>query len=183
MRIGEHETSRVGALEWSLQATSRPFSRLRGGCAQEWLGRYAPAEAAAVLGAMLAATIANRFGVPAATAFAGAIGEAVAFYAVLFVRDLRRGSTLPFRGRAVWRTLRDLLVEFGPAELLDTLAVRPVAMYVGQIVVGDMTTGVILGKIAADIVFYTLAIIGYEARKAATEPSSFTAKPAVARWQ
>ena len=60
------------------------------GRAREWLGRYAPAEAAATLGALLAAGVAGWFGVAAATAYAGAIGEAIAFYAVVFVRDHRR---------------------------------------------------------------------------------------------
>lgn len=151
--------------------------RTRGGRAREWLGRYAPAEAAATLGAVLAASVAGWFGVPAATAYAGAIGEAVAFYAVLFIRDQRRWIRCT-GGRAPWRTLRDLLMEFGPAELLDTFAVRPLAMYVGVVFVGDMVTGVLLGKVAADVVFYTLAIIGYEVRRPVTIPGPIVAKSA-----
>ncbi len=101
--------------------------------------------------------------------FAAAIAETVAFYTVLFVRDLRHRSTRRPGDRALWTTLRNLLVEFGPAELVDTFAVRPLAMYVASTVVGDMLTGVILGKIAADAVFYTLAIIGYEVCKSAAK--------------
>jgi hypothetical protein len=182
MRIRELVRPRVGGFQRWRSAADRLRARAHGGRPREWFGRYAPAEAAAVLGALLAATMANRFGVAAATAFAGAIGEGVAFYAVLFIRDLRRRSTLQPRGRAVSRTLRDLLTEFGPAELLDTLAVRPLAMYVGPIVVGDMTAGIILGKVAADVVFYTLAIIGYEARKSVTQRRSLTVEPVVTPW-
>jgi hypothetical protein len=146
--------------------------RLRGGLAREWLARYAPAEVAATLGAVLGASAAGRFGVATATVFAAAIVETVAFYAVLFIRDLRhRSSTRRPSGRALWTTLRNLLVEFGPAELLDTLAVRPLAMYAASTVVGQVVTGVILGKIAADAVFYALAIIGYEVCKSATTPA------------
>ena len=152
-----------------------PSIRPRGGLAREWLARYAPAEVAATLGAVLGASAAGRFGgATSATVFAAVIAETVAFYTVLFIRDLRRRSTRRPGGRAVWTTLRNLLVEFGPAELLDTFAVRPLAMYVAATVVGDMLTGVVLGKIAADAVFYTLAIIGYEMCKSAT------AKPVVA---
>jgi hypothetical protein len=152
--------------------------RPRGGLAREWLARYAPAEVAATLGAVLGASAAGRFGVATATVFAAAIAETVAFYTVLFVRDLRhRSSTRRPGDRALWTTLRNLLVEFGPAELLDTFAVRPLAMYAASTVVGQVVTGVILGKIAADAVFYTLAIIGYEVCKSATTP--VTAKRAV----
>jgi hypothetical protein len=152
--------------------------RPRGGLAREWLARYAPAEVAATLGAVLGASAAGRFGVATATVFAAAIAETVAFYTVLFVRDLRHWSSTRRPGdRALWTTLRNLVVEFGPAELLDTFAVRPLAMYAASTVVGQVVTGVILGKIAADAVFYTLAIIGYEVCKSATTP--VTAKRAV----
>ena len=158
--------------------TGQPV-RLRGGLAREWLARYAPAEVAATLGAVLGASAAGRIGgATSATVFAAVIAETVAFYTVLFIRDLRhRSSARRPGGRALWTTLRNLLVEFGPAELLDTFAVRPLAMYAAATVVGDMLTGVILGKIAADAVFYTLAIIGYEMCKSVTTP--VTAKRAV----
>jgi hypothetical protein len=133
---------------------------------REWLARYAPAELAAIVGAVLAATVVDRFGVAAATAYAGAIGEGVAFYAVLFARDLRANRAGRSGGRAVGRTVRNLVLEFGPAEVLDTAAVRPLAMYLGTVAVGQAWLGVILGKIAADVVFYVLAITSYELRRA-----------------
>ena len=162
------------------QPDTGPSIRPCGRLAREWLARYAPAEVVATLGAVLGAGAAGRFGgATTTTVFAAVIAETVAFYTVLFVRDLRhRSSTRRPGGRALWTTLRNLLVEFGPAELLDTFAVRPLAMYVAATVVGDMLTGVILGKIAADAVFYTLAIIGYEVCKSVTTPG--TAKRAVA---
>ena len=135
-----------------------------GGRLRRWLARYAPAEAAAILGAVLGAGVADRFGASAAaTAFAGTIGEGLAFYAVIIVRDLR--ARPPGHDRALVRVLRDVSLEFGPAEVLDTVAVRPLAMYLGPLLVGSLTAGVVLGKIVADIVFYTLAILGYEARR------------------
>jgi ornithine decarboxylase len=99
-----------------------------------------------------------------AGAYAGAIGETIGFYAVILVRDLRgrRGD------RAGLRTARGLLVEFGPAELVDTFAARPLAMYGGAALVGNTLGGVLIGKVAADVVFYALAIIGYEMRRSVT---------------
>jgi hypothetical protein len=125
----------------------------------EWIRRYLPAELAGTLGAVLAASTAAGFGNAAATAFAGSLGEAIAFYTVLLVRDLRANP------RRVSETLRGLVMEFGAAEVADTLAIRPLAMYVGPLIVANAAAGVTLGKIAADLVFYTLAIIGYELRR------------------
>jgi hypothetical protein len=135
----------------------------RGGRVREWFARYAPAEAAAILGALFATVVADRFGVAAATAYAGAVGDGVGFYAVLLVRDLRRrpkGS----RGRLA-RTLRGLVVEFGPAELLDSFVVRPLAMYLAARWLGHAAAGVVVGKVVADAVFYAVAIVGYEMRR------------------
>jgi hypothetical protein len=116
----------------------------RGGRVREWFARYAPAEAGA-------------------TAYAGAVGDGVGFYGVLFVRDLRRQPRRS-RGRLA-RTVRALVVEFGPAELLDSFVVRPLAMYLAAKWLGHATAGVLAGKVAADAVFYAVAIIGYELRK------------------
>jgi hypothetical protein len=136
--------------------------------AGEWFRRYAPAELGAIVGAVLAATAVDRFGSAAATAYAGAIGETIVFYGVLFVRDLSAQRAGRSPARAVGRTVRDLALECGPAELLDTFVARPLAMYLATQAVGSAWLGVVLGKIAADVVFYTVAILGYEIRKSAT---------------
>jgi hypothetical protein len=127
-----------------------------------WLWRYGPAELAGTAGAVVAATAAGVCGVPAATAYAGAIGETLAFYAVVLVRDLRR---CPGGRRGA---MAALLVEFGPAEIADTVAVRPLAMYAGPLLLGNLTGGVLAGKVAADVVFYGLALAGYELHRAMT---------------
>jgi ornithine decarboxylase len=123
----------------------------------EWLNRYVPAEAAAIVGAVLAAWLVDRLHIAAATAFAGAIGETLAFYAVIVACDAAK------RTRAM---LRGLLIEFGVAESVDTFLVRPLAMYVASALIGQTLLGVVLGKLAADVVFYGLAITGYEINRA-----------------
>ena len=149
-----------------------PRTGHRLGKAREWLARYAPAEVGATLGALVAAALVGPFGLAAATAYAGTIGDGVGFYGVLLVRDLRRRP--PGQRRRLASTLRGLLLEFGPAELLDTIVVRPLAMYLAARWLGNASAGVVAGKIVADIVFYALAILAYEARRHAvggrTEP-------------
>jgi hypothetical protein len=68
-------------------------------------------------------------------------------------------------GSAATRTVRDLAIGFGPAEVLDTVPVRPAMIYAGQIFTGRFLLGTLLGKVSVDAVFYALAIVGYELRK------------------
>ena len=57
--------------------------------------------------------------------------------------------------------LRSVAVEFGPAEAIDTLAVRPAAFYFFPVWVGNAAAGLVLGKVVADITFYACAICSY----------------------
>jgi selenocysteine lyase/cysteine desulfurase len=123
-----------------------------------WIRRYGPAEVAAVAGALVAAGIVDGAGTAAATAVAATLGETVAFYVTILIRDLRARPA----DRPVRVVLRGLVIEFGPAEALDTALLRPAAMYLGPLVTGDLTAGVIAGKVAADLVFYGIAAFGHE---------------------
>ena len=146
----------------------------------EWFHRYAVAEVTGLVCALVAAIAVGRTAGPAAAAIAGTLGEGVGFYGVILLRDVRRHG-------ATWRVARGLVVEFGLAEVGDTLAVRPLAMYGATVLAGDTLVGVLVGKVAADVVFYTVAIAGYELRKrldARTALASAVAdgRPAVATW-
>ena len=61
--------------------------------------------------------------------------------------------------------MRDLALEFGGAEFLDSLVVRPGAMLVLIALTGNLPLGLVLGKLAADLTFYGAAIGAYELRK------------------
>ncbi len=124
----------------------------------EWFHRYAVAEVAGLVCALVAAVAVGRTAGPAAAAIAGTLGEGVGFYGVILLRELRRHGPN-------WRVARGLVVEFGLAEVADTLAVRPLAMYAATVLAGDTLVGVLVGKVAADVVFYAVAITGYELRK------------------
>jgi hypothetical protein len=63
------------------------------------------------------------------------------------------------------RTVRDLLIEFGPAELVDSLLVRPLFMYLMPSLLHNFTAGILVGKLAADVIFYGLAIGAYELKQ------------------
>lgn len=55
-----------------------------------------------------------------------------------------------------------IAVEFGPAEIIDSLAMRPAAYYLAPALTGNMAAGVVLGKVLADTGFYACTIFSYE---------------------
>jgi hypothetical protein len=124
----------------------------------EWFHRYAVAEVAGLVCALVAGIVAGRTAGAGAAAIAATLAEGVGFYGVILLRDVRRHG-------ANWRVARGLVVEFGFAEVADTLLVRPLAIYGAAMLAGDTVAGVLIGKVAADVVFYAAAIAGYELRK------------------
>lgn len=136
----------------------------RSGRVRDWIGRYLVAELAGLTTALLAAVVVTSWAPDrlAVAAYASALGESVGFYAgFLLVRYLREeigGS--PRRRIAV--LVAAAVVEFGPAEILDTVLIRPAAMYLASWATGNVVVGVLIGKVAADVIFYGLAITSYE---------------------
>lgn len=149
-------------------------SRSRAG---DWLRRYGIAELAGICTALVAAWVTDGLGAhPVAIAYAAALGENVGFYGTILGRQVAADRLLAgdagerYGGRHVWRTARELLLEFGPAELLDSLVLRPFAMGLGVRFLGR-DVGVIAGKLAADVTFYLPVILTYEMRRQAKKRS------------
>ncbi len=136
----------------------------RSGRVREWIGRYLVAELAGLTTALLAAVAVTSWDPDrlAIAAYASALGEGVGFYAgFLIVRYLREEIDGPPR-RRIAVIVAAAVVEFGPAEIIDTALIRPAAMFLGSWATGNVIVGVLIGKVAADIVFYGLAITSYE---------------------
>jgi hypothetical protein len=142
----------------------------RGGRAREWLARYGAAEAAGIITAVLGAWIVRSLTHdPIATAYGGALGENAGFYGTIVAREaafesrLARAAGHRFGARGVLRVALSLVTEFGPAELLDSGVIRPLAMGIAARFLGPV--GIVAGKLAADVTFYVPVIISYELRK------------------
>ena len=129
---------------------------------QRWLRRYLPAEAVSLAAAMLVASAAAMLSSnnPAIIAVAGAWAETLSYYATMLLRERRANPR-----QRLWRTLANLVVEFGPAEALDSLLLRPTLMYVAGQVAADARLGVLIGKLAADVAFYIPTIVIFELRQ------------------
>ena len=125
-----------------------------------WIKRYLPAEVAGSATLFLAGlAISAATESPAAIAYAAALGELAGFYLVLGATVFReqRGQSAVRRTRAFARTLMLLAAEFGAAELLDTLLVRPAAMTLAVWALDSALWGLVVGKVVADLAFYTIA--------------------------
>jgi ornithine decarboxylase len=137
-----------------------------------WLMRYLPSELAGTALSLLTAWIAYRLsGSLVVAALAGTVGENVGFYGVAVGRSIRDqwrferalGATRP---RASVRTALWLsLLEFGPAEIVDTFCVRPLLLWAGPVLLGNPLLGWLVGKLSADVVFYAVAAMGYLASR------------------
>lgn len=138
---------------------------------KRWLRRYGPAELTGIVTALLGSYVAHAAtGSEIAAAFGGSVGETLGFYSVIIGREIRRHALaarvaeLPYGPRAWLKTLSWLILEFGPAEILDTGFIRPFTMGVGTRLFGR-ALGVPLGKLAADVTFYVPVILVYEWRR------------------
>ncbi len=58
--------------------------------------------------------------------------------------------------------LRSLTVEFGPAEVVDSLIVRPLLIYSAPLLLDHVLLGWIVGGAIADVAFYACTICSYE---------------------
>jgi len=104
-------------------------------------------------------------------AFGGSAMASMSFYGIVAYGDVRkslkhhRKHDLTYGLMAYFKDLRNLLIEFGPAEILDVLAVRPLFMYLIPKLMGEFLLGVFIGKTIADVFFFVPAIVMYEVRK------------------
>lgn len=130
-----------------------------------WLARYGPAELLGTACALLGAAAAqSATGSALAAAVAANWAEALGYYGVIAWRDIAAAGG-PSRANLV-ATLRALLVEFGPAELVSLVAVRNAAIYGAITLAPSLELGVLSGKLVADVVFYLTAIASYELLRA-----------------
>jgi hypothetical protein len=162
------EARATGKIGLALALADRPSWKDRIGT---WIKRYGPSELAGIAlafgGSWLMRT---ATGSAIAAAYGGSIGESLGFYGYLVTREMIKEAYFagarraPYGAPEMMRTRRGLLLEFGPAELLDTGLLRPLAMGVCTSLLG-WGPGILVGKLVADIAFY-LPVIGiYERRQ------------------
>lgn len=126
---------------------------------RKWTKRYGGAELMgttfAVLASSLTAPFTDHF---YWIGLAGAWGKNIGFYGWIWRSDRQKnpGSLL--------QRLKNLLLEFGPSELLDTWLTRPFLMGFFGAHSGGHPAALLAGKFFADILFYFICILMTECR-------------------
>jgi hypothetical protein len=142
------------------------FKRLMRNEIIAWRKRFLLAELCGASLAVAASWFANHFFANAViAAYAGAAGDTIGFYMPIIIQDatalrkkLHAGDSY-FTWRSVLLLIKTMLLEFGPAEIIDSLFLRPFFMYYLPILFHNYTLGILAGKLAGDIMFYITVTI------------------------
>lgn len=139
---------------------------------REWLRRYFWADVLSTALSLFTAWFIHRTTDDnVLAAFVGSAMASLSFYGIMAWSDVRkslkhhRKHDISYGFVAYFKDLRNLIIEFGPSEILDVLAVRPFFMYLIPRLTGEFVLGTFMGKMMADVVFFIPAIIMYEVRK------------------
>lgn len=134
----------------------------------EWIKRYGPAEICGLIGALIGGIFCQWiFRNSVISALGGTWGENIGYYGAIIIRDLDYQRKLHgiIELTSILKIIRNNIIEFGPAEYLDSFLIRPFMMFIFPKFTNNMMMGLILGKLAADMIFYIPTIISYEIRK------------------
>ncbi|WP_052226545.1 hypothetical protein [Microbacterium mangrovi] len=130
-----------------------------------WVRRYAPPEVSGTVTMVLSGTAVAALGAPAVVVgLVATIAESVGFYAIAGIavwREQRRNFPALGRLRILARVIGLMLVEFGSAEVLDTVLVRPASLTVALLFIPNVAVALVAGKVVADVVFYVLAATAF----------------------
>lgn len=138
----------------------------------EWLKRYGLAEVISLSLTVVSSWLTFHFTQnKITTALVGTWVGNLGYFGTILIEDISLAMRqLQSVGRhycleTFCKNVRALFVEFGIAELFDTLFIRPTLMYYIPIWIGDLSWGVVIAKFVADITFYIPAILSYEFSK------------------
>jgi hypothetical protein len=138
---------------------------------KEWLNRYLPPEIIGTFTAIGAAALTHAVSENyILIAYSGSIGESIGFYTTILIQNFiivnKKHTTENkiFSFSEFILIFKNIVLEFGPAGLIDGLLLRPFFMYLFPVFLKNFTLGIFVGKIAGDITFYILVILSYEIR-------------------
>jgi hypothetical protein len=134
--------------------------------AQRWLARYLVPEILGTASALLAAWgVYETTQSLAVAAVAGSLAETIGYYAVIVVRTVRGHAATNGPVATTLLSIRSLAAEFGPAEIVDTVLVRPALLWAIPAAMGATPLAWLVGKLASDVVFYAITITSFELGK------------------
>jgi hypothetical protein len=134
----------------------------------EWFRRYAPAELAGTIGTLTCGIVThNLLNNAVLTALAATWGENLGYYSWIIYAEYKAVSLKNKHRKKLYffSIFKNVIIEFGPGEILDSSVIRPFVMYVCSTVIQNLALGLLVGKLVADILFYSLTISIFELRK------------------
>lgn len=138
----------------------------------EWIKRYLPAEIVSIILTLISSVLTYKLtNNHLTTALVGTWVGNIGYFGTILLADIFQTNRalaykdMSYTYKTLIQNMRALLVEFGLAEVFDSLFVRPTLMYYFPIWLGDISLGILLAKFTADITFYIPAIIAYELSK------------------
>lgn len=141
---------------------------------RNWLRRYGPSEVLGTIVTVGATTAAYQVtGRTIVAAYIGTLAELTVYYGVMILRETVREAYEagkqhePYGMPQVLGVFRNLMLEFGLAEALDSGILRPICLGLGLQFIGGQL-GALVGKVVADVAFYGPVLTIYEWRIART---------------
>ena len=134
----------------------------------KFVRRYLPAFVAANIGSLAGGLLAHYlFGNIVVTVLAATWGENLGYYGHLLVADLkeRRKKDGHVTPSGIYKVVRNLTIEFGLAEVLDSFVIRPICIFIALQQIENPVLGILIGRTIADVFFHTVAGFMYTLRK------------------
>lgn len=161
-------TNRMRRVHERRPSGKTPAWRLR-----QWLRRYLPAELLAIVVAAVCATCADAVSNDQLVVVgASIVGSSTGYYGLIVMREMihaRRASHarhIRDTRRAGYTTVRNLALDFGSAELLDSLLFSPALLYLWIQAVPNLQLAVLLGEVASTSAFYSAVVVAHNVRRA-----------------
>lgn len=127
---------------------------------REWIKRYGQAEITGIILGLLCATVSHiLFNNLIVSAFIGAWAENVGFFGTLLYKDVKKQNT------RAWKLVRNYVIEFGPAEYLDSFFIRPFYLSLLPLFIPIYPLAIFAGQMLANVTYYLFVILGYEFRR------------------
>lgn len=135
---------------------------------KEWFQRYAIAE---LIGIILALIVSNLtmllFNNAIIAAFLATWADNLGFYGTIIINDLklRKKKDNKIGIKSILKLARNIIIEFGPAEYLDSFAIRPFYLAIFPLLISNYSLAILIGTLLADVTYFIPTIISYEFRK------------------
>ncbi len=130
---------------------------------REWFYRYSIPLLLATLSSIVSASIIKSITGNNILAGVGATWiDNITFYGYVYLKDVKRKN---FTLTNFIKQIRNMIIEFGPAEYLDTFLVRPFFLSVVPYFINNYQLAILLGSLLAEITYFIPVITFYELRK------------------